>query len=93
MTSAGPRRSRRAPSGGVERCRLLQRLRKACEHTASRDKSIAFVEGATHGFTPCEPCARAPGQSGDTMARSFDHVAAWIAARFVPGTASLGRVP
>lgn len=59
----------------------------AYEHAASRDKSIAFVEGTTHGFTPCEPCARSPRQFGDTMARTFDHVAAWIAACFVPGGA------
>ncbi|MCR0985583.1 alpha/beta hydrolase [Roseomonas populi] len=57
----------------------------AYEQAASLDKSIAFVEGATHGFTPCEPCARVPGQFGDTMKRTFDHVAGWTATRFVPG--------
>ncbi len=54
----------------------------AYDHAASRDKSIAFVEGATHGFTPCQPCAGRPGQFGDTMASTFDHVAAWIRHRF-----------
>lgn len=65
----------------------------AYEHAASRDKSIAFVEGATHGFTPCEPCARVSGQFGDTTARTFDYVAAWIAARFVPSTVKSGQAP
>ena len=54
----------------------------AWEHAASRDKSVAFVEGATHSFTPCEPCTRTPGQFGDTVAATFDHVAGWIGERF-----------
>jgi hypothetical protein len=52
------------------------------EHAASTDKSIAFVEGATHGFTPCQACERTPGEYGDTVKRLFDHVDGWLAARF-----------
>ena len=54
----------------------------AWRHAVSKDKSLAFVEGATHSFTPCKPCERAPGQFGDTEKRTFDYVAAWLAARF-----------
>ncbi|MCP3729863.1 alpha/beta hydrolase [Sphingomonas sp. MG17] len=39
---------------------------------ASRDKSYAAVEGATHLFTPCRP------QYGDTVKRSFDFVDSWL---------------
>lgn len=54
----------------------------AYRHAASKDKSIAFVEGATHGFAPCQPCAKTPGQFGDTTGRTFAHVADWIGTRF-----------
>lgn len=42
------------------------------EHLGSRDKTLMAVEGATHLFTPCRP------DYGDTMARTFDAVAAWL---------------
>jgi hypothetical protein len=51
-------------------------------HAASQDKEIAFVEGAVHGFTPCQPCERTPGEFGDTVKTLFDHVDAWLAARY-----------
>jgi hypothetical protein len=53
------------------------------EHAGSADEELSFVEGATHSFTPCEPCAQTPGQFGDTMKTTFDHVAAWLADRYV----------
>jgi acetyl esterase/lipase len=54
----------------------------AYRHAASKDKSIAFVEGATHGFAPCQPCAKTPGQFGDTTGRTLAYVADWIGAHF-----------
>ena len=48
------------------------------EHTASRDKDIAFVEGATHKFNPAKHCEEYPGQFGDTMALLHDYAAAWL---------------
>jgi hypothetical protein len=48
------------------------------EHAASTDKELAFVEGATHGFTPCTACAQTPDQFGDTVRTTFDHVGAWL---------------
>jgi hypothetical protein len=51
-------------------------------HAASQDKELAFVEGAVHGFTPCRACERTPGEFGDTVKTLFDHVDAWLAARY-----------
>jgi len=42
------------------------------DHLASKDKQLVFVEGATHGFTPCKP------EYGDTLARTFDYVDGWL---------------
>ncbi len=42
------------------------------DHAASRDKQLAYVEGASHGFTPCRP------EYGDTMTRTFDYVDGWL---------------
>jgi hypothetical protein len=39
---------------------------------ASKDKTFAAVEGATHGFTPCRP------EYGNTVKRLFDYVDGWI---------------
>ena len=49
------------------------------ENSASADKSIAFVEGATHIFLPCAPCGATPDQYGDTKKTLFDHVDQWLA--------------
>jgi hypothetical protein len=42
------------------------------DHLASKDKSYASVEGATHGFSPCRP------EYGDTTKRTFDFVDSWL---------------
>jgi hypothetical protein len=42
------------------------------DHLASKDKTLAFVEGAVHGFTPCRP------EYGDTVRRAFDNVDSWL---------------
>jgi hypothetical protein len=39
---------------------------------ATKDKQIAYVEGASHGFTPCRP------GYGDTMKRTLDHIDRWL---------------
>jgi hypothetical protein len=43
-----------------------------------KDKTIAFVEGATHGFDTARDCEAYPGQYGDTMQTLFDYVDAWL---------------
>ena len=48
------------------------------ENAKSTDKSIAFVEGATHVFTTCTPCEKTPGQYGDTMKITYDYVDGWL---------------
>ena len=52
-------------------------------HSASRDKTIAFVEGASHNFTPEKAAEKYNGTSyGDTVKHLFDYVDGWLAARF-----------
>ena len=60
------------------------------EHARSPDKSIAFVEGATHGYTTCTACEEHPGQFGDTLKTTYDYVDAWLGkeGRFLTGRAS-----
>ena len=48
------------------------------ENARSSDKSIAFVEGATHVFTTCTPCEKTPGQYGDTLKTTYDYVDRWL---------------
>ena len=42
------------------------------------DKTIAFVEGATHNFDPARDCEAYPGQFGDTIKTMFDYVDKWL---------------
>lgn len=46
--------------------------------TSSTDKSIAFVEGASHLITVCTECESYPGQYGDTEKTAYDHMAQWL---------------
>lgn len=50
------------------------------DHAASRDKSIAFVEGATHVYTPCNTCSRPASAFGDTVKTLYDYVDRWLSA-------------
>jgi pimeloyl-ACP methyl ester carboxylesterase len=52
------------------------------EMARSKDKDFIVIEGANHGFTPCEPCATTPGQYSNTVRNLFDYVAAWLNKRF-----------
>ncbi len=51
----------------------------AYDHAAGADKSLAFVEGATHLYTPCQPCEATPGQFGDTVKTTYDYIDRWLA--------------
>ena len=48
----------------------------------SKDKTLAYVEGARHGFTPCTECAVAKGLPenayGDTVKTLYDYIDAWL---------------
>jgi hypothetical protein len=46
------------------------------------DKTLIFVKGATHGFTPCTACAKTPGEFGDTVAETFNYATNWLNARW-----------
>jgi pimeloyl-ACP methyl ester carboxylesterase len=64
------------------------------EHAKSADKSIAFVEGATHGYTTCTACEQHPGQFGNTLKTTYDYVDAWLSkeGRFLAPKASAEAV-
>jgi pimeloyl-ACP methyl ester carboxylesterase len=48
------------------------------ENAASSDKTIAFVEGASHGYNTCKECEKTPGQFGDTQKTTYDYVDKWL---------------
>jgi hypothetical protein len=52
------------------------------DHAKSADKTLAYVEGATHGFSPCKECAVAKGLPenyyGDTVKTLLDYVDGWL---------------
>jgi hypothetical protein len=51
--------------------------------TKSSSRTLAYVYGALHGFTPCTVCTSMPlGPYGDTEKETFDYVANWLAAMF-----------
>lgn len=52
------------------------------EAAKSQDKEFLVIEGATHGFTPCKPCEKTPGQYANSMKNLFDYTAKWANARF-----------
>lgn len=52
-------------------------------HSAATDKSIAFVEGASHNFTPDKDAEKYNSTSyGDTVKHLFDYVDKWLNGRF-----------
>jgi hypothetical protein len=50
--------------------------------TRATSKTLVYVEGATHGFTPCTACATTPGEFGDTVSETFNYVANWAAQHY-----------
>jgi pimeloyl-ACP methyl ester carboxylesterase len=52
------------------------------DHAKSADKTLAYVEGATHNFTPCTACAVAKGLPenyyGDTVKTLFNYIDGWL---------------
>jgi hypothetical protein len=50
---------------------------------ASKDKDFIVIEGAVHGQTPCEACAKVTGQSYANATKNlYDYVANWTNMRF-----------
>jgi len=56
------------------------------ENAKSSDKSLAYVEGASHGYQTCHECEKYPGQFGDTQKTTFDYVDSWLSekGRYIP---------
>ena len=52
-------------------------------NTKSTDKTLAFVEGASHDFYPEKACERFEGEFGDTVKTLFDYIDQWLSERFV----------
>jgi hypothetical protein len=48
------------------------------ENAKSSDKTLAFVEGASHGYATCKQCEKTPGQFGDTVKTLYDYVDKWL---------------
>jgi len=44
----------------------------------SEDKTVAFVEGATHTFNP----ERGDDRFGDTLKTTYDYVAEWLNSKY-----------
>jgi hypothetical protein len=47
-------------------------------HVKSRDKTLVYVEGAQHVYTPCTKCATRPGQYSNTVKSVFDYADGWL---------------
>ena len=52
------------------------------ENAKSADKDLVFIEGATHGFSPCTYCGAPAGAYSNSVKNLFDYIAAWTKARF-----------
>lgn len=48
------------------------------ENAKSADKTLVYVEGASHLYTPCKQCEKKPGQFGDTLKTIYDYVDKWL---------------
>jgi pimeloyl-ACP methyl ester carboxylesterase len=51
------------------------------ESATSADKTLAFVEGASHQFKTMTALEDHPGQFGDTMKTTYDFAGQWVAGR------------
>lgn len=51
------------------------------EHSTSKDRDLIYVEGASHGFSPCKPCGPENAYS-NSQKNLFDYIAAWAKERF-----------
>ncbi|MCD8053256.1 MAG: alpha/beta hydrolase [Lachnospiraceae bacterium] len=48
------------------------------QRAAMKDKTIAFVQGASHVFTPNREAEKFPGEFGDTERALYDFMAGWM---------------
>jgi hypothetical protein len=50
--------------------------------THSKDKTLAYVWGGSHSFTPCTQCSSDPSQYGDTEGETFNYITNWLESRY-----------
>ncbi len=50
--------------------------------TKSSSRTLVYVEGASHGLTPCTACAKTPGEFGDTVGEIFNYITRWAAEHY-----------
>jgi hypothetical protein len=50
--------------------------------SAAKDKDYVVIEGALHGYTPCKPCEKTPGQYSNSDKNLFDYIQKWTNERF-----------
>ena len=50
----------------------------------AKDKDLVFIEGATHGFTPCANCMNTGGAAAysNSVKNLFDYVDGWASPRY-----------
>lgn len=60
------------------------------ESSAATDKDLVFIEGATHGFTPCGNCLNSNGAMdfSNSVKNMFDYVDTWAKARYTANGSS-----
>ncbi|QIW16839.1 hypothetical protein A4G20_02820 [Pasteurellaceae bacterium RH1A] len=51
---------------------------KIYQNAASQDKTLVFVEGASHLITPCKECENVAGEFGDTVKTTYDFIGDWL---------------
>jgi hypothetical protein len=47
-------------------------------HAKSADKTLIYVDGASHGYPTCKECEKTPGQYGDTVKTLYDYADIWL---------------
>jgi pimeloyl-ACP methyl ester carboxylesterase len=47
-------------------------------HVKGNDKTLVYVEGASHGYGPCQRCEKQPGQFGNTVKTVYDYADQWL---------------
>ena len=47
-------------------------------HAKSADKTLIYIEGASHGYPTCKACEKTPGQYGDSIKTIYDQADKWL---------------
>jgi hypothetical protein len=47
-------------------------------HVKGTDKTLIYIEGASHNYPACKRCEKTPGQYGDTVKTLYDYADQWL---------------